>query len=347
MTWKKALRTVLIRPLYLLMTLLPRLLLLALAFPILQKAYALTDTILTPLLSSRWMPWLAVTSPTYADVLAVFLPMLGLVSLFALAVLLDRLVLAPIAAQYLGDAVAGGGFSGFAGRGLRRLWYRPMVFSILAGLILVPLAGVMAMLSAWSLLYPGFEAVYPIVLAVVGVLFLLLCMGVYHAFLGISAVEELRLFPALGRAFGLFFRRLPGFLLPSLLSLGLLAAMFFVFFGRINLAVLFVSSPVLFMERARVVLDRFFAMSAVMTLISWLMSMYLAAYATHAAAECRAKQEEAACPAGPASAESAETEPADHGEASVEASLPGLIEEVSPEPEEDSPGESAGPEDPN
>ncbi len=206
MTWTRSIRNLARHPLYLVMTLLPVLLICLLLFPLMQHFVRIFEQILQQQAYGAYYEYHEEWSaPQAVQFIGLFMPAMGMTLLISLIALLTELLLTPIAFQYLGDATSLGYVpAGYAGRGLRRLWWKPFVYSLLLSLCMnvalsPALILMMPMIAAAQLPVGGILSFF-VVIALVIFISLMIAM-VTTMFYASIAMEELPFFTAIGRAF--------------------------------------------------------------------------------------------------------------------------------------------------
>ena len=220
MLWTRALRTLFKNPLYLIMTLLPVLLSVLLLFPTLQGLTGALDTLMEAVSQPQFFEGYGYYDPMELeaignDFIMALLPLLGNLLILLAVSLLNTLLLLPISLQYLGDATRLGYVpAGFAGRGLKRLWWKPFVFSLIISTAANTISSVMS--TPLSLDISGFVYLYEdptplIVLFSIAVciyllisLYLSLTSAMYY---GSIAMEDGSFGYSLGRGFVRTFKR--------------------------------------------------------------------------------------------------------------------------------------------
>jgi hypothetical protein len=307
MTWKRSIKTLFAHPMYFVITLLPVLLMALLSFPFIQKCMDTFELIFSryPDFSSMegsFTPGYMWNDMDTQALVSAIIPMVGTMLLFALIALLTVLFITPIALQYLGDASTGTIEPGFAGRGIRRMWWKPFVFGLLAfiatQIITAPIsdfASFGAILSSaystGSWRYVPMNYGFGIISWIIG---LIVTMGTLM-FRASIATEDLPFFTAVGKAFQRTFQRF-GRLLGAILLTGVIGGVI----GLIIIAAFFVpyiisivpyfsslegsSIPISMteiMEIMRSLMNQMAFAILAFSLVSWLLSCFLISYAIH------------------------------------------------------------------
>ncbi len=297
MTWKRSIQTLIRHPLYLIMTLLPILLVCMLMFPLMQNFVAIMEkSIELQAYQDYYSYHEELSAAEVEQLIRSVMPLMGLGFLISLIALLSELLLSPIAMQYLGDATRLGQVpAGFAGRGLRRLWWKPFVYSLLLSLALNLVLSPILMIGI-----PILTALSPITgilgfltLAAAFILGALIITMVTYMFYASIAMEDLPFFTAIGRAFSRTFAHF-GRLLGA--SVSIFAVMLIP--GLLLFIPLF--SPIIHLAQTygdslplnqiapffEFLLNRMALLSVCWGILAWLESSFLTSYSFQLTREC-------------------------------------------------------------
>ena len=298
MTWTRGIRNLTRHPLYLIITLLPVLLITLLLFPLMQNVTALIEQIAAQQAYGAYYEYHEEWSaPEALQLASAFMPILGMGLLISLVSLLTQLLLTPISFQYLGDATRLGYVpAGFAGRGLRRMWWKPCVYSLLLSLCLnVSVSSVMLFIFPMaSLLHAPLVGLAGYVMLVIVLLFVNITISMVTAMVYASiALEDLPFFTAVGRAFSRTFShfgRLLGAMVVTSTLLFIFSAIPCVpFILSMNRAVNAIGELAEPMEVARfmeIFSTRFALLALVIAVLGWLANCFITSYSFQLTHEC-------------------------------------------------------------
>ena len=298
MTWTRGIRNLIRHPLYLVITLLPVLLIAMLLFPLMQNILALIEQVAVQQAYGTYYEYHEEWSaPEVLQLASAFIPILGIGLIISLVALLSQLLLTPVAFQYLGDATRLGSVpAGFAGRGLRRMWWKPFVYSLLLSLCLnVSVSSVMLFIFPMaSLLQAPLVGLAGYVMLIIVLLFVGITISMVTAmFYASIALEDLPFFTAVGRAFSRTFShfgRLLGAMSASTALTLIFAILAYIpFCLSVNSAVDAIGGLAGPSEIARfmeIFSTRFALLALVIAVLGWLANCFVTSYSFQLTHEC-------------------------------------------------------------